>query len=271
MNVINALDLDPIKVKLMHKESGEGWSLERANAVEFEYRRFLTLMKKYPNEQTSPLVGVGAFWHYHILDTMKYAADCEAVFGYFLHHFPYVGMRGEEDEAALARIGQRMKELYEAEFGEDYLRPAKRTFDGATQASAFCGAPEQQANAFCGAPEQANAFCGAPEKQANAFCGAPEKQANAFCGAPEKQANAFCGAPGKQANAFCGAPEKQATAFCGAPQKQASAFCGAPEKQANAFCGSPEEKVAFCGAPEKSAFATAPAQPALFSERPRLS
>ena len=294
MNVINALDLDPIKVKLMHKESGEGWSLERANAVEFEYRRFLTLMKKYPHEQTSPLVDVDTFWHYHILDTMKYAADCEAVFGYFLHHFPYVGMRGEEDEAALARIGQRMKELYEAEFGEDYARPAKRAFDGATQASAFCGAPEMQANAFCGAPEkQANAFCGAPEKQANAFCGAPEKQANAFCGAPgkqanafcgvpEKQANAFCGAPGKQAkafcgapekqaNAFCGAPEKQANAFCGAPEKQANAFCGAPEKQANAFCGSPEEKVAFCGSPEKAVSARVPNQPGLFSGRPSLS
>ena len=158
----------------------------QANAVEFEYRRFLTLMKKYPHEQTSPLVDVDTFWHYHILDTMKYAADCEAVFGYFLHHFPYVGMRGEEDEAALARIGQRMKELYEAEFGEDYVRPAKRAFEGATQANAFCGSPEMQANAFCGSPEkQANAFCGSPEKQANAFCGSPEEKV-AFCGSPEK-------------------------------------------------------------------------------------
>jgi hypothetical protein len=283
MNIINALDLDPIKVKLMHKESGEGWSLERANAVEFEYRRFLTLMKKYPHEQTSPLVDVDTFWHYHILDTMKYAADCEAVFGYFLHHFPYVGMRGEEDEAALARIGQRMKELYEAEFGEDYVRPAKRAFEGATQANAFCGSPEMQANAFCGSPEkqvnafcgspekQANAFCGSPEKQANAFCGSPEKQANAFCGSPEMQANAFCGSPEKQANAFCGSPEKQANAFCGSPEKQANAFCGSPEKQANAFCGSPEEKVAFCGSPEKAVSAKVPNQPGLFSGRPSLS
>ena len=71
--------------------------------MELEYRRFLTLMKKYPHEQTSPLVDVDMFWHYHILDTMKYAADCEAVFGYFLHHFPYVGMRGEEDEGAFCR------------------------------------------------------------------------------------------------------------------------------------------------------------------------
>lgn len=272
MNVINALDLDAIKVKLMHKESGEGWSLERANAVEFEYRRFLTLMKKYPHEQTSPLVDVDTFWHYHILDTMKYAEDCQAVFGYFLHHFPYVGMRGDADEASLARIGQRMKELYEAEFGEDYVRPAQRAFEGATQANAFCGSPEQ-ANAFCGSPEkQANAFCGSPDVRANAFCGSPEKQANAFCGSPEKQANAFCGSPEKQANAFCGSPEKQANAFCGSPEKmQANAFCGSPEKQANAFCGSPEEKVAFCGSPEKAVSAKVPNQPGLFSGRPTLS
>ncbi|MCL6482908.1 MAG: hypothetical protein I4O49_01810, partial [Janthinobacterium lividum] len=37
------LNLEAIKVKLMHRESGEGWSLEKANAVEFEYRRFLIL------------------------------------------------------------------------------------------------------------------------------------------------------------------------------------------------------------------------------------
>jgi hypothetical protein len=35
-SVIAALDLDPIKVKLMHEDSGESWSLEQANAVEFE-------------------------------------------------------------------------------------------------------------------------------------------------------------------------------------------------------------------------------------------
>lgn len=122
MHAIAALDLEPIKVKLMHKESGEGWTLERANAVEFEYRRFLYLMKKFPSEQTAPLVDVDIFWHYHILDTLKYAVDCDAVFGYFLHHFPYIGLRGEDDEAAHIRVGLRMKELYEATFAEDYVR-----------------------------------------------------------------------------------------------------------------------------------------------------
>lgn len=77
-NAIAELDLEAIKVKLMHAASGEGWTLERANAIEAEYRRFLILMKKYPNEQTAPLVDVDTFWHYYILDTLKYAADCEA-------------------------------------------------------------------------------------------------------------------------------------------------------------------------------------------------
>jgi hypothetical protein len=144
LHTIAALDLEPIKVKLMHTESGEGWTLARANAVEFEYRRFLHLMKKYPHEQTAPLVDVDTFWHYHILDTMKYHADCDAVFGHYLHHFPYIGLRGKDDEAAHLRVGQRMQELYEDTFGEDYLRtaaPVQSAYSGVvTGAFAHSGA-----------------------------------------------------------------------------------------------------------------------------------
>jgi hypothetical protein len=129
------LDLDPIKVKLMHKESGEGWTLEQASAVETEYRRYLYLMKKFPNELAAPSMDVDTFWHYHILDTMKYARDCEEVFGYFLHHFPYVGLRGEDDLVAHHQAGERMAELYEETFGEKYpasLIEADSTGDGTT-------------------------------------------------------------------------------------------------------------------------------------------
>jgi hypothetical protein len=115
---IAALDLDPIKVKLMHKESGEGWPLAYADAIEFEYRRFLYLAKQFPNEQAAPLFDVDIFWHYHILDTMKYAADCNAVFGYFLHHFPYIGLRGEDDLEVHHHVGERMRDLYEQTYGE---------------------------------------------------------------------------------------------------------------------------------------------------------
>jgi hypothetical protein len=121
---IAALDLDPIKVKLMHRESGEGWSLEQAEAVEVQYRRFLYLMKKFPNERAAPRSDVDIFWHYHILDTIKYASDCTTVFGYFLHHFPYVGLRGADDLMAHQRVGERMRELYEATFDEPFLQGA---------------------------------------------------------------------------------------------------------------------------------------------------
>ena len=160
---IAALDLDPIKVKLMHEASGEGWSLEKANAVEAEYRRFLILMKKFPEEQTAPLFDVDTFWHYHILDTLKYAQDCEQVFGYFLHHFPYIGLRG-----------QRMQELYEETFGEPYLRgqaawsgvAAKTAWSGVAAQSAWSGAPREAKVAWSGAAKDAKvAWSGAASAQ----------------------------------------------------------------------------------------------------------
>lgn len=170
LNMIAALDLDPIKVKLMHKESGEGWSLERANAVEFEYRRFLCLMKLFPNEQAAPLFDVDIFWHYHILDTMKYAIDCDHIFGYFLHHFPYSGLHVENDEAARYRVGARTQELYETTFGEAYIRQKEvaqndkyywaRPVTGA--ASAFCETVTQNDRVYFALPALGmakTAFC----------------------------------------------------------------------------------------------------------------
>lgn len=166
---VMAIDLDPIKVKLMHVESGEGWSLAKADAVEKEYRRFLCLMKLYPEVPTAPLEDVDTFWHYHILDTMKYASDCQQVFGYFLHHYPYVGMGDEEDEQFRLDSGDRMRTLYEATFGEPYA---------AVQAPAFCAGPIGQQAAPAGHPADI-AFCAGPiGKRAApsmdlAFCAGP--------------------------------------------------------------------------------------------------
>ena len=154
---IAALDLNPIKVKLMHKESGEGWSLEHANAIETEYRRFLYLMKAFPYAETAPLSDVDTFWHYHILDTMKYARDCEQAFGYFLHHYPYLGLAGENAMEMQQQAGERMRELYESTFGVAYVRPLRT--DGALEAAdvqtAWAPTMSQAANsAYCiGVPQ----------------------------------------------------------------------------------------------------------------------
>jgi hypothetical protein len=193
-NAVMQLDLEPIKMKLMHVASGEGWSLEKANAVEKEYRRFLCLMKIYPDEDTAPLVDVDTFWHYHILDTMKYAADCEQAFGYFLHHYPYVGMRGEDDEQFRLDSGDRMRELYEATFGETYPGAVAQAADGVT---AWCAGPhagtDTVATAWCASPHidkltqrvidgagAATAWCASPHigkltqgGSATAWCASP--------------------------------------------------------------------------------------------------
>lgn len=114
---IEALDLSMIKLKLQDAEEGPGWDSETCDAVELEYKRFLALKRAYPECEIVPNRAVDAFWHQHILDTEKYAADCDALFGAFLHHFPYFGMRGEQDYADLCQAFSDTQHLYERHFG----------------------------------------------------------------------------------------------------------------------------------------------------------
>mgnify|MGYP006198548307 CR=1 FL=1 len=172
---IEALDLGPIKLKLMDPEEGQGWSREYVERMELAYKRFLILMVKYPEQTIAPTKDVDKFWHGHILDTMKYAEDCQNVFGYFLHHFPYLGMRGAQDAALHKTAAASLHALYEREFGE----PVSNT-------AAFCTAskPSPSAeSAFCTASV---AFCtaSAPSKKSDAaFCTASV----AFCTAAMRQ------------------------------------------------------------------------------------
>jgi hypothetical protein len=153
------LDLERVKTKLMHAKSGEGWSLQKANAVEKEYRRLLCLMKLYPNADTAPTVDADIFWHYHILDTMRYAADCKQVFGYFLHHDPHVGLGDSEEEDRLrGDSGDRMRELYEATFAEAYPGGSTEVFTAVTTASRAGAAHDRRRLRLAGA----TAFCAGP-------------------------------------------------------------------------------------------------------------
>jgi hypothetical protein len=114
--MITALDLDPIKIKLMDSNDGESWSRAKAEAVDREYRRFLQLNLDHPRVPIVPTKDVDKFWHFHILDTMKYAEDCTSVFGRFLHHFPYFGLRGEDDARDLREAAENTRLLYRQTF-----------------------------------------------------------------------------------------------------------------------------------------------------------
>ena len=111
------LDLTMVKSKLADPDESLGWSPEYSDRVEAEYRRYLALSRGYPDKAIVPSKIVDAFWHAHILDTQAYVADCERIFGFFLHHYPYFGMRGEDDARALGAAYDETLDLYEQHFG----------------------------------------------------------------------------------------------------------------------------------------------------------
>jgi hypothetical protein len=202
-SAIDELDFERIKAKLVHPHGG-AMSLEAVERAEAGYRQFLKLAAKYPDVPVVPSEAVDEFWHMHILDTRRYAADCERIFGYILHHDPYMGIDGPEDEVRLQKAAGRSHALYVREFGEAAEAPAfciRPMVEGAYEASssaAFCIRPMNQASSA--------AFCIRPMNQASsaAFCIRPMNQASsaAFCIRPMNQASsaAFCIRPMNQAS-----------------------------------------------------------------------
>jgi hypothetical protein len=113
---INQLDFTMLKQKLIEEH---GWTSEFCEEVESLYRKFLALNAHYPDQKICPTGPIDTFWHAHILDTRAYSRDCELVFGEYLHHFPYFGMRGPDDQAALANAFSESVEKFIIHFGID--------------------------------------------------------------------------------------------------------------------------------------------------------
>jgi hypothetical protein len=111
------LDLSGVRAKLADSEEGKGYGPERLDLLETEYRKFLALQLAYPGQDIVPCMIVDEIWHQHILDTIAYRADCDAIFGRFLDHFPYFGMRGPEDAEALADAYSMTLDRYVESFG----------------------------------------------------------------------------------------------------------------------------------------------------------
>lgn len=118
---IQEIDLDPIKIKLMHSEDSDALSREDVDKLSDLYRRYLFLAVTNPEKAIVPTKGIDKFWHTHILDTAKYRDDCQKAFGFFLDHFPYFGIRGDDDRQNWERSLQETVDLYQAAFGDEYL------------------------------------------------------------------------------------------------------------------------------------------------------
>jgi hypothetical protein len=95
------------------------WTDEETADAELEYRRFLWLCYQEDGPVGAIHTDADRLWHHHILDTQGYMADCERIFGRYLHHAPAYGA-SEEDRQRLHRQGL---ERYQREYRRPLPRP----------------------------------------------------------------------------------------------------------------------------------------------------
>jgi hypothetical protein len=115
---IDVLDLEPIAYKLIHPDPGEmALSLADADQSVALYRCFLKLCVLHPGTRIVPTRQLDRVWHAHMLDTAKYRADCDHLFGHFMDHFPYAGLRGEDDRRMWRADFAQTRRLFADHFG----------------------------------------------------------------------------------------------------------------------------------------------------------
>lgn len=249
---IDELDFTRIKAKLMHKQDGV-IALRKIEYAEAGYRQFLKLAAKYPDAPLVPSKAVDEFWHMHILDTQRYSADCERIFGYMIHHDPYSGIEGGEDEARHLALTAASEAMAVREFGEG-------------EAGAYCvkAAGEGDATAYCvkaAAGEDSQAYC------VKAVAGR-EDQAYCVKAVVGRDSQAYCvkAVVGRDSQAYCvkavAGREDQAYCVKAVAGRDGQAYCvkAVAGRDDQAYCVKPQAKgdsLAYCVKPEAKAIASA--------------
>lgn len=118
---LESLDLAQIAQKLMHPIHGKGWTRQQVERAIANYKRFLYLLYLYPNSALVPTQEIDEVWHQHILDTRKYDQDCQWLFGYFVHHYPYFGMGSDAEQDVLETAFAHTQFLFAKHFGIDLI------------------------------------------------------------------------------------------------------------------------------------------------------
>ena len=113
---VEKLDFTMLKEKLAMQEE---WTAELIAEAEQSYRQFLVLNMLYPTKKIVPTLTIDEFWHAHILDTRAYVADCKALSGKYMNHYPYSGLNGVFDMLMAQGIRAETQELFKQHFGTD--------------------------------------------------------------------------------------------------------------------------------------------------------
>ena len=107
---IRNLDLDTVQRRLISKK---GWTEQHAARMVEEYREYLTLFYHHPGDElVPPTQDLDDVWHEHILDTQRYASDCDRMFGRFIHHVPGLEHGTERHTEGLQRTRKHWWQLF---------------------------------------------------------------------------------------------------------------------------------------------------------------
>jgi hypothetical protein len=99
----------------------------------------------YPGTAIVPTRQLDHVWHTHMLDTAKYRTDCDHVFGHFMDHFPYPGLRGQDDRRArradFAQTRRLLREHFGIEIGDQPAASACRNHGDGSECRIGCIKP----------------------------------------------------------------------------------------------------------------------------------
>jgi len=116
-NITETWNFDLAIEKVLEVKNG-AWSLQRAEKAVENYKRYMAITKALGGVQLVPNGDIDEIWHMHILDTRAYMRDCDALFGEYLHHYPYFGMLGEENRNQWLNVQTESERLWNDLFGE---------------------------------------------------------------------------------------------------------------------------------------------------------
>jgi hypothetical protein len=117
LKLTDAWDFELAKKKIVEVKGG-AWDFARAEAAVLNYKRYMAVTKALGGVQLVPNGDVDDIWHMHILDTRAYMNDCQQLFGEYLHHYPYFGMLGEENQRQWLEVQSESAALWHGLFGE---------------------------------------------------------------------------------------------------------------------------------------------------------
>ena len=119
LSLVDRLDFSKINNKLVNYY---GWNEETVKIANGLYKKWLALHICYPDLAMAPSELIDEYWHMHILDTRKYMEDCQLLFGYYLHHYPYFGLEGDKEN--LNKGFELTRRLFKYHFGHDLIGKA---------------------------------------------------------------------------------------------------------------------------------------------------